>query len=487
MLPGAPLALLFGCGASFGALAAAGVEQKPNILFLFADDLSYECVGAAGILDIDTPHLDTLAAGGTSFTHSYNMGSWSGAVCIASRTMLNTGRSLWNAQKTDLPAYGGEKRMWSQRMKAAGYRTWMTGKWHVSFNPRALFDVTSNIRAGMPKDSPEGYQRPVDEADYAAGWKPWQTKYGGYWEGGKHWSEVTADDGVAFLEEARKDDSPFFMYVAFNAPHDPRQAPKEYVDRYPLDRIEMPENFLSEYPHRICGKGLRDERLLPFPRTEFALKVNRQEYFALITHLDDQIGRVLKALEDSGLREKTYIIFTSDHGLAVGRHGLVGKQNMYEHSVRVPFLVVGPEVPAGAEVDTPIYLQDIVPTTLELAGADLTGIDFHSLLPLLRGEVDPAGREHRPIYGAYLNTQRMIARDGWKLIYYPTLGVNRLYRTSVDPFEMSDLSDNPEYRAKIAELHAELLELGTALADPIKSKISVNSRSRKQGAEKEKY
>ena len=81
----------------------------------------------------------------------------------------------------------------------------------------------------------------------------------------------------------------------------------------------------------------------------------------------------------------------------------------------------------------------------------------------------------------------MIARDGWKLIYYPTLGVNRLYRTSVDPFEMSDLSDNPEYRAKIAELHAELLELGTALADPIKSKISVNSRSRKQGAEKEKY
>ena len=440
--------------------------NQPNFLFIFADDMSYETLGAFKYLDIDTPHLDTLVERGATFTHAYNMGAWNGAVCVASRAMLNTGRFIWSAKATDLGEYVKEKRMWSQRMKQAGYQTFMTGKWHVDASTKSIFDVVQHERPGMPNQTAAGYNRPKDEADYATGWKPWDPQYGGFWKGGKHWSEVLAEDGIEFLDQAAKNDKPFFMYLAFNAAHDPRQSPKEYVDRYPLDRIQMPENFLPEYPYAeaICGKKLRDEVLMPYPRTEYAVKVNRQEYFALITHMDDQIGRILEALEKSGQADNTYIVFTADHGLSVGHHGLVGKQNMYDHSVRVPFIVVGPKVKAGIKIETPIYLQDVVPTSLEIAGdAQPDGIDFNSLMPLLRGETT---EHYEAIYGAYIERQRMITKNGWKLIYYPSAGVERLFNLKDDPQEMNDLADNPECAHKLKELRAALTDLNQELNDP---------------------
>lgn len=464
-------------------LCMVGLAQaapKPNILFIFADDMSYETIGAYGMLDIDTPHLDTLVERGVTFTHAYNMGSWSGAVCVASRAMLNTGRFVWGAQRTNLKEYANENRMWSQRMQQAGYRTFMTGKWHVHVDAGSIFDVAQNVRGGMPKQVPEGYDRPKDEADYASGWKPWDPKHGGFWEGGTHWSEVVANDGIEFLEQAAKDDKPFFMYLAFNASHDPRQAPKEYVDRYPLSRVKLPENFIEEYPHAeaICGKKLRDERLIPYPRTEFAVKINRQEYFALITHMDDQIGRILDALEKTGQADNTYIVFTADHGLAVGRHGLVGKQNMYDHSVRVPFMVVGPKVKAGATIDAPIYLQDVMPTSLELAGSNTDGVDFRSLLPLLSGKQQESYSE---IYGAYLNRQRMITKGNWKLLAYPTIGVKRLFNIAKDPYEMKDLASNPEYAQTLSQLSTQLEALMVEVDDPMTSLATTGpSKSKKK-------
>ena len=455
----------------FATLVVASVvhADQPNIVFVFADDMSYEAIGAADMLDIETPHLDQLAKQGTRFTHAYNMGSWSGAVCVASRTMLNTGRQIWNAQATDLTQYAQQNRFWAQRMQAAGYRTYMTGKWHVSQPPESVFDVVKNVRAGMPAQTPAGYNRPKDEADYAAGWKPWDPKYGGFWQGGKHWSEVVGDDGLEYIEHAAADDTPFFMYLAFNAPHDPRQSPKEFVDRYPLDRVQTPENMLPEYPYAeaICGKGLRDEKLMPYPRTEYAVKVNRQEYFALITHMDEQIGRILAALKESGESDNTYLFFTADHGLAVGHHGLVGKQNMYDHSVRVPFLVVGPGVAAGATIDTPIYLQDVMPTSLELAGElEPAGVEFKSLLPLLGGE---ESSHYEDIYGAYLGTQRMITHDGWKLIHYPNIHVSRLFDLENDPREMHDLAAVPDHAAKLQMLMHRLESSMDTLGDPMTS------------------
>ena len=159
-----------------------------------------------------------------------------------------------------------------------------------------------------------------------------------------------ANETMGFLENASASENPFFMYIAFNAPHDPRQSPKEYVDMYPVDEIALPANFLPEYPYKDkmgCSKTLRDEMLAPFPRTEYAVKVNRQEYYAIITHMDAQIGRILKKLEETGQSDNTYIFFSADHGLSVGQHGLLGKQNMYEHSLRPPMIIVGPDIPEG--------------------------------------------------------------------------------------------------------------------------------------------
>ncbi|MEI6891164.1 MAG: sulfatase-like hydrolase/transferase [Pontiella sp.] len=454
------------------------VATKPNIIFIFADDMSYETIGAAGMLDIDTPNLDKLVESGASFTHAYNMGAWGGAVCVASRSMLNTGHFVWRA-RTSVKSCVRENRMWSQRMQDAGYQTYITGKWHVpGAEAEDLFMVAQHIRSGMPKDfrkkgsadgtKPKGYGygRPIDEEHYKNGWKPWDTSNGGFWEGGTHWSEVVANDSVEFLEIAAQDDKPFFMYLAFNATHDPRQSPKEYIDRYPLERIKLPENFLPQYPYadKIFGLGLRDEKLMPYPRTEYAVKVNRQEYFAIITHMDDQIGRIFQALEKSGKADNTYIIFTADHGLAVGHHGLTGKQNMYDHSVRVPFMVVGPDVKPGVKIDAPIYLQDVMATSLELAGAPSNGIDFKSLLPLLRGETT---RHYSEIYGAYMNKQRMITQGNWKFISYPTANVERLFNLKKDPNEMNDLAANPEYASKLNQMRTALTALSVTVNDPM--------------------
>jgi len=432
--------------------------EKPNVLFLFSDDQSYETIRAHGHTDIDTPNLDRLAKRGTSFTHAYNMGAWHGAVCVASRSMLMTGRTVWrartneNRQKADVEAGS----FWPQRMAAQGYETYFSGKWHVQADVDKAFDHVANKRPGMPGDVKEGYNRPLPGQPDP--WSPSDPKLGGFWKGGKHWSEVLGDDGVGFLEKAAKSDKPFFMALHFNAPHDPRQSPQAYVDRYPLDRIKVPESFLPEYPEKEeigAGKGLRDEKLAPFPRDEHAVKVNRQEYYAIITHMDTQVGRILDALEKSGKADSTWIIFTSDHGLACGHHGLMGKQNMYEHSLRVPFIITGPGVKAGAKIDSPIHLQDAMATALDLAGADREGIEFQSVRPLLAGE--KGGLD--AVYAAYTDTQRAVIHDGWKLMLYPKARVTKFYHLTEDPQEMNDLAADPAMADRKKVLFAKFREL----------------------------
>ncbi|VGO13174.1 Arylsulfatase [Pontiella desulfatans] len=459
--------ILLGSLLMANALMAA---EKPNILFIFSDDQSFETIGAYGLTDIDTPNLDRLATEGASFTHAYNMGAWAGAVCMASRACLNTGNFVWNANENARECTKGTRKSWSQLMSAQGYDTYMSGKWHVGgMSAKKMFDRTGKVRGGMPKQVPAGYNRPKDEADYEAGWKPWDKAQGGFWEGGTHWSEVLADETVAYLEEKADSDKPFFMYVAFNAPHDPRQAPKEYIDRYPLDRIKVPENFIPSYPDQ--GEGgvpvIRDEKLVPFPRTEFAIKVNRQEYYASITHMDAQIGRILQALEESGKADNTWIIFSSDHGLSLGHHGLVGKQNMYDPAMRAPFIVWGPGVKGGTRIDAPIYIQDAMATALEISGQTPPDyVDYKSVLPLLDGRAD---KSYDKIYGAYIDTQRMILSGDWKLIAYPQLKKVKLFNVAKDPMEMNNLAGNPEYSETLKQLTALLEETMDEMDDPMTS------------------
>ncbi len=455
------------CAVSFSCL---GKGEKPNILFIFADDQSYETIAALGNEEIHTPNLDRLANSGTAFTNAYNMGAWNGAVCVASRNMLNTGRFVWRAHAGEkaLPEFAEKKMFWSQLLEKAGYTTYMTGKWHVKIDPAAIYNHAVHPRPGMPNQTEAGYNRPIEgELDV---WSPYDQSFEGFWKGGKHWSEVLADDADAFFENAAQDNKPFFMYLAFNAPHDPRQAPKRFVDLYPAESIEIPSSYLTEYPYNDeigCGPKLRDEKLAPFPRTEHSVRVNRQEYYAIISHMDEQIGRILDALEKSGKKDNTYIFFTADHGLACGNHGLIGKQNMYEHSVKPPLMVIGPDIPKGESRDAFVYLQDIMATTLDLADvAKPNYVEFNSLLPLVKDRSKKSAYDS--VYGCYLkDKQRMVRVGDFKLIVYPQAARVRLYNLAEDPKELYDLAGNPQQWKRIRTLYSKLKALQVEMDDDL--------------------
>ena len=457
--------ILSGCTSGEKEMAAPS-----NIILIITDD---QCFRAMGHFDdeVITPNIDRLARNGTTFTHSYNMGAWNGAVCVASRAMLITGSFIWDAYRYEDEYRNQDKPlsrpMWGNLMQEAGYETYFTGKWHIKRDPRDVFDHVKNVRPGMPKDFPEGYNRPLNENDTI--WQPWDEKWGGFWDGGTHWSEVLAEDAGSFISQARESDKPFFMYLAFNAPHDPRQSPREFLDLYPLESISVPDNFQPRYPWMEeigCGEGLRDERLAPFPRTEYAIKVNRQEYYAIITHMDKQIGIILDELERSGLAENTYIFFTSDHGLAVGEHGLLGKQNMYDHSIRVPFIVTGPDIPANRKVSADIYYQDVMASSLDIAGVEKPEyVQFNSVMELARGERTES--YYDAIYGCYIDLQRMIRKDGFKLIIYPEADKILLFDMENDPGEMNDLSDDPDYQDIKKGLFIDLLNLQKEMNDEL--------------------
>lgn len=444
---------------AFAGIINANAE-KPNILFIFADDQAFHTINAFGNKEIETPNLDRLVADGTTFTHAYNQGAWGGAVCVASRTMLLTGRYLWHAHKdhsqTD-DLYRKTGKMLPQTLEKAGYETYFSGKWHLRADAAKAFNNARHIRPGMPKAFKEGYHRPHEGKEDV--WKPWDKKWGGFWEGGIHWSEVLGNDATDYLKMAAEKDDPFFMYLAFNAPHDPRQAPKEYVDKYPLDKISIPDNFLPEYPYNVGSNKIRDEVLAPFPRTHFAVKTHIQEYYAIITHMDDQIGRMLNALEKSGKKDNTYIIFSADHGLGVGQHGFMGKQNMYDHSVRVPLIISGPGIKKDHKIKTPVYLQDIHPTIIELAGQKKPDhVEFRSFAPLLKGT--SGYKPYNAMYSAYVDFQRMISKGNFKLILYPKIKKARLFNLKKDPHETNDLLDDSQKknRLKKAKSLAKVLQ-----------------------------
>ena len=481
-----PIALSAFCLLAFLSIVSAHAE-KPNIVFIFADDQAPNTIGVYGASHMKTPNLDRFAEEGVLFNRAYNPGSFAAAVCVASRAMLNTGAFVWNAAAfygagTFKPggknapmvgeSYAIKKKKpeayWSQYMKRAGYETYFTGKWHVRAKADQVFDHAVHVRAGMPAQNKKRYKRKFIEGE--SDWSPYDKKMGGFWRGGKHWSEVLADDSITFIEQAKESDKPFFMYLAFNAPHDPRQAPKEYVDMYPLEGIKVPKNFLPEYPYNEyagAGRTLRDETLAPFPRTEYAVKKNLQEYYAAVSYMDTQIGRILDALKASGKADNTYVFFTADHGLAVGDHGFIGKQNMYDHSVRVPLMMTGPGLEAGKIVNAPVYLQDVMATSIELSGLYKPAqVEFNSLLPLATGITEQSS--YSSIYGCYYSNQRMILTDKYKMIIYPAANIVRLYNVKKDPLEMNDLAEHKQqYVELLSTLFVRFKNLQREMNDPL--------------------
>lgn len=483
------LLIFFSCSSSKKKTAA----QPPNFVFIFADDMTYSAINALGNNEIQTPNLDRLVNNGTTFTNAFNMGAWNGSICVASRAMLLSGRSVWNVNKFRQNWIENKEfdKTWVKLMEGAGYSTYMTGKWHVDAKADSVFQNVVHTRSDMPGDAwkhneqvakfkaiqgtdidpatlmPIGYNRPLSEQDST--WSPTDPKFGGFWQGGKHWSEVLKDDALGFIEKAETSDNPFFMYLAFNAPHAPRQAPQEFIDKYPLENISLPKSWLPEYPFKDdmgCGPSLRDEALAPFPRTEYATKVHIQEYYAIITHLDTQIGEVLDRLEATGKMDNTYIIFTADHGLAAGRHGLIGKQSQFDHSIRVPFMITGPNIPENKKIIEDIYLQDAMATSLELANIEKPEyVFFNSILDLATGKQNKSNYD--AIYNGYVDLQRMIRKDGYKLIIYPKIKKILLFDMNNDPEEMNNLANSKDYQEKVKTLFNDLVKIQKEMNDPL--------------------
>jgi choline-sulfatase len=446
-------------------------SERPNFLFIIADDLTFRSIQSRNNTEVFTPNLDRLADSGCTFTHAFHQGSWSPAVCVPSRTMLNSGLSAFHAE-----ANAEDVETWGQTIGKAGYDTYLCGKWHLSPTMLARsFCETGPVGPGMFDSTPEGgaaYYRPSPGNT----WRPDDTTLKGHWLHTKLWKNsnvdqiehaesIYADFAVDHLEKQLSQRSrPFFMYVGFNAPHDPRQSPTEYLKLYPQDKIQIPPNYLPEHSFDQGDARIRDEVLAPFPRTKEAVQLHRREYYALITFMDAQIGRILKALEASGRAANTYIILTADHGLAVGEHGLMGKQNMYDCSVRVPLLISGPGIPRGKQVDELVYQHSIYATTCELAGVSVPGsVEFPSVVPMLRGK----DTLHNAVFCYYRDFQRSIRTKTHKLIVYPKINRVQLFDVVNDPWEMHDLVHDSSAAAVKNDLWARLTHLQRELDDPL--------------------
>jgi arylsulfatase A-like enzyme len=420
--------------------AAPQAAAPPNILFLFSDDQRADTIHAFGNDAIETPGIDRLVARGGAFTRAYCMGAQQGAVCVPSRAMLLTGRTLFRVKEN----MDGQA-TWPEAFAKAGYETFITGKWH-NWAPSLVrtFQEGRNVFLGGMGADP--YALPVQ--DFGPEHQLSEKK-----PSGKHCVELFSDTVIDFLKR-RKEGKPFLAYVAFNAPHDPRIAPKNYQDKYDAAKPPLPENFLPRHPFNNGNMTGRDEELAAWPRTAEVVRQHLADYYASISFLDAQVGRILDALKRSGLEEKTIVVFASDHGLAIGSHGLFGKQNLYDHSMRAPLVLAGPGVPRGKRFDGLCYLLDIFPTLGDLAGvAPPDGSEGKSLAPILRGT---ATKTRDSIFTAYMKVQRALRDDRWKILAYPRINKTQLFDLANDPFEMKDLSADSSYEAELKRLTALL-------------------------------
>ncbi len=417
------------------AASAAAAAERPNVLFLFADDQRPDTIGAWGNPHIQTPNLDRLARAGCSFKSNYCMGAFGGAVCVPSRAMLNTGKSFFRIQMD----MSGERTL-GEALQQSGYHTFATGKWHNQRPSwlRSFAEGRSIMFGGMSDHS----DVPVDDLG----------PDGKLVEGNnrrRFSSRLFADEVIEFLE-GYKGDEPFYAYVAFTAPHDPRQPPLRYREFYYRSRPPLPPNFLPQHPFDNGHMTGRDEELGPWPRTPLIVSDQLAEYYGMITHMDEQIGRILEALDRSGKAENTYVIFTADHGLAVGSHGLLGKQNIYEHSMQSPLIVRGPDVPRGKSTEAFTYILDLFPTVLNLAEAKApAGIDGIDIRPLWTGRKQ---KNRETMFLSFRNLMRSINDGRWKLIRYPQIHHTQLFDLANDPHEMVNLAEEPEHRARVERM-----------------------------------
>jgi arylsulfatase A-like enzyme len=449
-------------------------DTRPDILFFFTDDQRCDTIRALGNQEIATPNLDALVARGTSFSSAYIMGGSCPAVCMPSRAMLMTGRTLYrlDAQGQSIPS---EHILLGEALQEAGYTTFGTGKWHNGPASYARsFTAGDEIFFGGMEDH---WNVPACHFDPSGEYNvlqpvvrdPWNSndlshRHCDHIQPGVHSSELFADAAIDFLS-SYQDSAPLFMYLSFMAPHDPRTMPRQYLEMYDPASLALPPSFLPEHPFDNGELRVRDEMLAPWPRTRQEIRRHNAEYYAMITHLDAQIGRVMEALHLSGRAEHTIVVLAGDNGLAIGRHGLMGKQNLYDHSLHVPLLFAGPGVPRGQRRAAQCYLSDIYPTLCDLASVEVPGtVEGCSLVPAMR---DPSHTSRRYLHFAYRSVQRAVQDGRHKLIEYVVKGTRRtqLFDMQNDPWEVRDLASQPGRARQVDELRTVLRRWQTDLGD----------------------
>lgn len=455
-------------------MSEQNTAKKPNILFLIADDHRFDGIGAYGNPVVQTPVLDQLANEGVRLNAMYTMGGQTAALCVPSRACLMTGTNVFKAMVSQSEVKLGETEnpnLWElnptlptlpETLRQNGYRTYGIGKWHngkESFH-RSFSGGAEIFFGGMG----DHIGLPLQEYD-PSGQFPEEAKY----PSETFSSELFADAAIDFLQNSQ-DEEPFFLYVAFTAPHDPRTPPPAYLNQYEAEAIPLPNNFMTKHPFDNGELHVRDEQLASLPRLEPEIRQHLAEYYGMITHLDEQIGRIIQSLRERKGAEEALIIFTADHGLALGQHGLLGKQNLYDHSIHIPLIMQGVGLPVGAEISGLGCQMDIYPTICEIIGMPLpTSVEGRSLVPLITGE-ETVIRD--TVFAAYKYVQRMISDGRWKLIRYYRVGeigsdLIQLFDLKNDPWETCNLAEIPTYQEHLQRLQRELEIWQQRVQDPI--------------------
>ena len=438
--------------------------KQPNILFFFTDDQRFDTLAALGNQEIHTPNLDALVARGTTFRRAHIPGGTISAVCMPSRAMLHSGRTLFHirGEGQEIPA---DHTTMGEAFRAAGYDAFATGKWHnersafarsfshgaeiffggmsdhwnvpaYDFDPSGRYDATCPV-VRAPRENNEVEYRRYDHI-----------------HAGVHSTDLFVDAATDFLE-ARSAERPFFAYVSLMAPHDPRTMPRRFLEMYDPKGIQLPANFAPQHPFDYGALRIRDELLAAYPREPAEIRRHIGEYYAMISHLDDGLGRLLATLDDRQLLEDTIVVFAGDNGLALGQHGLMGKQNLYEHSIRVPLIFAGPGIRPGEQRDELVYLLDIFPTLCGLVDIPVpSSVEGFSLEPVLRGT---AGASRDQLYLAHESCIRGITDGRHKLIEYAG-GETQLFDLLEDPCEVDNLALRE--LTKVDAMRSELVELG---------------------------
>jgi arylsulfatase A-like enzyme len=485
-------------------LPAAKVS-KPNILYIMSDDHAKNAISCYGNKDIQTPGLDRLAREGMRFEHALTPNSF----CTPSRAVVLTGKYSHKNGVTHLnQKFDGSQQTFPKLLQKVGYETALFGKWHLVSQPTGFDFYCVQKMQGMP------YNPIVFETGMP--WIPWSLKDRvSYRQGGRklkgYNNDVITDEALNWLKSKRNSNKPFCLLLHPKPPHQPYVPPVKYEDFLKDIAIPEPATLLDDYKGRtpeaiqdimssnriVLGQAFQEfrkelEKENPeITRDELTRKMYQEYikgYYRLVKSVDDNVGRMLDYLKESGLEENTLVIYTSDQGFSLGEHGFYNKQWMYEGPLHQPLIVRYPKViKAGTVHNSMVNHVDIAPTLLDFAGVSIPDdMQGYSLKPILKGDAEKvrdASYYHFYEHGKGLPEMIGVRTATHKLIHYPEMKEKyqwELFDLKKDPDEMENLYRNPKHKDIMERMKKKLKGLISTLDDPVEAPNLMKDRGGKR-------